>query len=106
VLQAFGIADIKTAEYISKILGQRTEIWETESHSLTTNSQNIFDRERSRSTSHQQNRTQRAVYTADELMRVPGVFVIQRGDRPLHLFKILYYRDAEYDGLHDPNPYV
>jgi type IV secretion system protein VirD4 len=103
VFQTFGINDFKTADYLSKLLGNTTIQWETTSQS--TNYGGLFEANKhSSSTSVQVG--QRQLMTPDEIMQANGVLIFRRGRKPAWIYRIKYYEDSEYARKFDQNPYV
>lgn len=96
--QFFATADFDTAKYISDMLGQRTEHYETTSRSSK------FMEAGSNTTS--QNKHARNLLNPDEVMKILDKnLVFIRGENPYKLDKISYLDDKTYQGLADPNPY-
>lgn len=96
--QFFATADFDTAKYISDMLGQRTEHYET-----TSTSSKFMDHN-SHTTS--QNKHARNLLNPDEVMKILDKnLVFIRGENPYKLDKISYLDDKTYQGLADPNPY-
>lgn len=96
--QFFATADFDTAKYISDMLGQRTEHYET------TSTSSKFMESDSHTTS--QNKHARNLLNPDEVMKILDKnLVFIRGENPYKLDKISYLDDKTYQGLADPNPY-
>ena len=94
-IQAFGVNDRTTAEFVSGALGQKT---------VGTESENFSDRSKSESISLMG----RNMLMPDELLRLPKTvaIVLMRGKSPLACHKVVYHKDKRFSKLADPNPYV
>lgn len=94
-IQAFGINDRATAEYISKQLGQET----VNTSSKTYNPQG---------TSENASVTGRALKMPDELLRIDKAdqILLLRSMQPVWCARVIYYQDQRFIPLADPNPYV
>lgn len=102
LVQAFGCAETTTAEWLSSRLGNRT---------VTTRQQSmagaavggVGDNHYSQSVSV----TSRPLMTPDELMRLPAdsEILLMPGHAPALVDKLAYFRDREYAGLFDANPW-
>lgn len=105
--QFFGTADYETAKYISDTLGKTTVEYQTNS----SNSGSSFGQGMSVNSGDgtSQQFTGRDLMTADEVLKLPAdqviVMLSGKGEAPYLLNRITYYRDAEYAGRFDPNPY-
>lgn len=104
VLQAFGINDWETAEYLSKMTGETTILVDSENVSAGVS--------RGRSASRQQSAAQttsekgRRLLLPDEVRRMTREteLLFVRGGGPVRAERISYLRDSEYAGQYDPNP--
>jgi type IV secretion system protein VirD4 len=104
VLQAFGINDWETAEYLSKMTGEATILVESENVSAGVS--------HGRSAARQQSAAQttsekgRRLLMPDEVRRLgrDRELLFVRGSAPVLATKLDYLRDPEYLGLADPNP--
>lgn len=83
----FGVRDVTTAEYMSKLMGDKTVITYEERGKI--------------------NATARPLATPDEIRRGSenNIFAFVDGKPPMYLQKVPYYKMPSLDGLHDPNPY-
>ena len=86
----FGCADFDTAKYVSDSLGQYTETvskWDTGGETDSFISRNLLN--------------------PDEVMRLPRstVIALVQGEPPVLLERLEYYKDPEYKGLFDNNPF-
>jgi len=97
VVQAFGVNDVGTAEYLSKMLGQRT----------------VTVRGHGRSGDHNTERgsenyaaTGRPLLMPQEILRLPPdqQLLFLSGQPPILANRARYYADPEFAGLFDPNP--
>lgn len=93
VLQFFGVSDLETAEHVSKLLGQATVKFESESNQK-------FEMLKG-STSEQ--RTGRALLTPDEIRQLPKneQLLFVAGRPPIRALKLRYYEDPEFSGRFD-----
>ena len=96
IVQVFGVNDIDTADYISRILGETTIV----SVSKSKNKNLGFKAGGGESTS--QTEQKRKLYNPDEIKRFPKnlQFLITNGEYPIVARKITYYDDATF------NPYT
>jgi type IV secretion system protein VirD4 len=104
VLQAFGVNDWETAEYLSKMTGDATIHVASENVSRgITRGRNGSRQESSAETTSERGRR---LLMPDELRRLGDdtELVFVRGSAPLLAQKLNYLRDAEYAGLADRNP--
>lgn len=104
VLQTFGNNDWETAEYFSKMTGERTIHVESENESTgVTSGRNTSRQESSARTVAEKGRR---LLLPDEVRRmdrsVELLFV--RGRRPVMAGRLDYLADPEYVGMGDPNP--
>jgi type IV secretion system protein VirD4 len=104
VLQAFGINDWDTAEYLSKMTGEATIHVESEHHSRGVSrgphAQRQLGAGRTRSEQG------RRLLLADEVRRLPreAELLFVKGDPPLLVERMNYLHDREFTGRADPNP--
>ena len=104
VLQAFGVNDWETAEYLSKMTGDATIRVESENVSQGVS--------RGRSAARQESSAQttsekgRRLLLPDEVRRLgrETELLFVRGSAPVLARKLDYLRDHEYAGKYDPNP--
>lgn len=105
--QFFGTSDHETAKYISETLGKTT----VEFNTSNQNSGSSMGMQMSTNSGSGQSQqfTGRDLLTPDEILKLPADKVIVmtsgKGEAPYLLDRITYYKDAAYDGRHDPNPY-
>lgn len=96
--QFFATADFDTAKYVSDMLGQRTETYDTTSHST--------GKDLTGTTSTSQNKSSRNLLNPDEVMKLRDKnLIFISGENPYKLEKISYLSDKAYEGLADLNPY-
>ena len=104
VLQAFGINDWDTAEYLSKLTGEATIHVESEHHSRGVSrgphAQRQLGSGRTRSEQG------RRLLLPDEVRRLPREeeLLFVKGSAPLLARRLSYLRDREFAGRADPNP--
>ncbi len=104
VLQAFGINDWDTAEYLSKMTGEATIHVESEHHSRGVSrgphAQRQLGAGRTRSEQG------RRLLLPDEVRRLPreAELLFVKGDAPLLVERLNYLHDREFRGRADPNP--
>ncbi len=104
VLQAFGINDWDTAEYLSRMTGEATIHVESEHHSRGVSrgphAQRQLGAGRTRSEQG------RRLLLPDEVRRLPREteLLFAKGGAPLLVERISYLRDREFAGRADPNP--
>jgi type IV secretion system protein VirD4 len=102
LLQVSAPADLETAQWLSRALGDSTIAFQTDSTAHSTpDSLNG-----SGSTSHSRNShlTGRPLLTPDEAMRLPQdqQVLLRPGQRPALANKLRHYQDKEFAGLFDP----
>ena len=105
VLQAFGTNDHETADLLSKMLGEATVLSANAGQNRGTNTPfGLPSFSRGRSEGHSE--TGRPLLTPDEVRRLPPdeQILFVRGAAPVLAHRLRYYEDAEYHGLHEPNP--
>lgn len=103
VVQAFGVADTMTAAWLSERLGQRTVgVRQQTMAGATIGAMGEHVYSQGHST------TARPLLTPDELMRLPAdqQIVLLPGHAPVLADKLCYYKDSEFRGLYDPNPWI
>jgi type IV secretion system protein VirD4 len=104
VLQAFGINDWETADYMSRMTGETTIHVESENESRGVS--------RGRNSSRQHSAAQtiaekgRRLLMPDEVRRLRSdqQLLFVRGSEPVLARRLDYLRDTEYTGQADPNP--
>ncbi|MDR3440579.1 type IV secretory system conjugative DNA transfer family protein [Telmatospirillum sp.] len=94
-LQTFGTNDPGTADYLERMLGNRTVTVRSENASLD------------RGGSEQYSRTARPLMTADEIRRMPPdqQILLLQGLRPILARKVRYFEDKAFVGQFDANPF-
>lgn len=99
IIQAFGVNDMGTAEYLSKMLGQRTVT--VRHHGRSGES----DRTRG---SENYAVTGRPLLMPQEIMRLPPnqQLLLLHGKPPILADRVRYYVDKEFEGMFDQNPMV
>jgi len=104
VLQAFGINDWDTAEYLSRMAGEATVSVESEQASRGVSQgrhgQHQLGASRTRG------ETGRRLRFADEVRQLPrdGALVFVKGEGPLVVQRLNYLRDQAFQGRADQNP--
>ena len=99
IVQAFGVNDMGTAEYLSKMLGQRTVTVRQHGRS------GEVDRERG---SENFSATSRPLLMPHEIMRLPPhhELLMLQGKAPILTDRVRYFADKEFAGMFDVNPMV
>jgi type IV secretion system protein VirD4 len=106
VIQAFNVADIDTASWVSRTLGVSTEAFytsgSTESSGSSWGGQGGSSQSSSGSSTNL-NYAKRDLLTPDEVMRLPDhvMILLRPGRSPLLVSKVRYYAEAEFRGLFD-----
>ncbi len=102
----FGVKDLKTCEYVSRMLGNTTI--RTHSRSTSESAQKGSDRRSSASEGESQAEAGRPLMAPDEirLMGTDGVIVFYKEQRPILLKKIKYYEEKNWKGKWDHNPLI
>ena len=100
LVQLFNVADIDTASWVSRTIGNVTESYDTTSESVS-NSPGHLSSTRGASTSH--NLAKRELLTPDEVMRLDPAteILLRQGKRPALARKVRYFEDGEFAGLYD-----
>lgn len=99
MVQAFGVNDIGTAEYLSKALGQRTAIVRHHGRSgephRPQGSENFSP-------------MARPLLMPQEIMRMPWhqQLILLNGERPIACTRVRYYAEPEFEGMFDANPMI
>ena len=106
----YGTADFETAKYVSDTLGQTTIEYETTNRGKNTGSGvsgGGGSLNKGSSSGSSQQLAGRALLTPDEVMLLgpERPIVLLKGEHPYILDRLAYYKDPEYVGLFDPNPY-
>ena len=101
LVQVFNVADVETAEWVSKSLGATTIATEHVSASVSNTPKSIVAT-RGHSTSIQL--TKRELMTPDEVMRLDPALAIllPQGQRATLTTKVRYYDDPAFAGMFDP----
>jgi len=104
VLQAFGINDWDTAEYLSKMTGEST-IYVESKHQSRGMSRGPHA-ERQLGSGRAWSEQGRRLLLPDEVRRLPreSALVFVKGGAPLCVARVNYLRDPEFVGRADPNP--
>ncbi len=104
VLQAFGIRDWETAEYLSKMTGEATILVESEneSHGMSQGPHGHGQLGVGRTRSERGRR----LLLPDEILRLPWEveLLFVKGEAPLVVERLHYLRDREFVGRFDANP--
>ena len=97
-VQAFGVNDAGTAEYLSSLLGTRTVIVRHEGRSHDGKARG----------SENYGPASRPLLMPHEIMRLPDgrQLVLIHGQPPILADRVKYYADTEFAGMFDPNPMV
>ncbi len=100
IVQVFNVADVETAEWVSKSLGKATIATQHVAATVTANPKGLFAT-RGNSTSIQL--TGRELMTPDEVMRLDPALAIllPQGQRAAVTTKVRYYDDPAFKGLFD-----
>lgn len=104
VLQAFGVNDWDTAEYVSKMTGETTV--EVASENLSTGVSGGPRPQRQRGAALTVSETGRRLLTPDEIRRLPRSqqLLFVKGMAPLLVERLDYLRDPEFIGRAEANP--
>ncbi len=104
VLQAFGINDWDTAEYLSKMTGDATIRVASEHHSRGVS--RGPHPQRQTGTGRTESEHGRRLLLPDEVRRLPreAALLFVKGDPPLLVERLNYLHDREFQGRADPNP--
>jgi type IV secretion system protein VirD4 len=104
VLQAFGIHDWDTAEYLSKMTGEATIVVESENESRGV-SQGPHGHGQ-RGAARTRSERGRRLLLPDEILRLPPnkELLFAKGEAPLLVERLHYLHDGEFAGRADPNP--
>lgn len=99
LIQIFNVNDTDTAEWVSRALGDMTEIYETDSRS--TNWPSEIGQGTNRSEGTATHMTKRALLTPDEVRRMESDLSIlfKAGAAPIMAQKLRYYADPEFQPL-------
>lgn len=106
VIQVFNVADIDTAQWVSRTLGVTTETFIAQGTSTNTGSTSSLKGGSSSSGEGEtwsEQRVRRDLLTPDEVMRLADhmMLVLRPGRDPLLAGKVRHYADAEFRGLFD-----
>src|SRR5699024_8187817 len=98
IRQIFGINDPKTAEFISKYMGEETVFVKSDSENLNIGNLGIEDK---RGASQSYSERGRALKTPNELLTMDDgeQIIIQQGHHPIISRKIAYYKDEAFSPL-------
>jgi type IV secretion system protein VirD4 len=101
LLQVFNVADVETAEFVSRALGAATVMAAGAGRSVSRAPGQWFA---SRSTSTNLGETRRPLLTSDEVMRLPKdrLLLFAPGRPPTLARKVRYFADPEFEGLYEP----
>lgn len=100
LIQVFNVADVDTANWVSRMLGASTEVFYTSGSSMSQAS-GKWSTTRSRSTNL--NLVKRDLMTPDEIMRLGAdtLLLLRPGQAPVMAGKVRYFEDAEFRALFD-----
>lgn len=104
LVQASAPADLETAQWLSRSLGNATISYETTSTNVSSSSSGLFGGSSSSSGSSRSiNVTGRPLLTPDETMRMheSRQILLRPGQLPALVGKLRHYQDAEFAGLFD-----
>jgi type IV secretion system protein VirD4 len=106
VTQVFNVADIDTAQWVSRTLGVTTETFIAHGTSMNSGSTTSLRGGSSSSgdgESWSEQRVRRDLLTPDEVIRIPDhmLLVLRPGRDPLLAGKVRHYADREFAGLFD-----
>lgn len=103
VTQVFNVNDSDTAAWVSKGLGDATEVYETSSASTSSKAGDWLGAQRSTSAGTSTHLARRALLTPDEVRRLPAdrAILFVAGEAPVVARKVVYYADPEFRGLYD-----
>jgi type IV secretion system protein VirD4 len=101
LVQVFNVNDTDTAEWVSRALGDTTEMYETGSRGETRQRNRLGAG--SSSTGTAVHLVRRALLTPDEVRRLPpdSQILFAAGAPPIFARKLRYYADPEFRGLFD-----
>jgi type IV secretion system protein VirD4 len=101
LVQVFNVNDTDTAEWVSRALGDTTEMYETGSGGETRQRNRLGAG--SSSTNTASHLVRRALLTPDEVRRLPSdrQILFKAGAPPILARKLCYYADPEFRGLFD-----
>jgi len=99
VVQAFGVNDMGTAEYLSKMLGQRT---------VTVRQHGVSGTDHLARGSENYAPTARPLLMPQEILRLPPneELLLLQGKPPILADRVRYFADREFAGMFDRNPMV
>ncbi|MBC9209633.1 type IV secretory system conjugative DNA transfer family protein [Roseomonas aerophila] len=102
LIQISAPADLETAQWLSRVLGDRTVAFQTHGSSVTASDNPQGHGSASHSSSTQLGG--RPLLTPDEAMRLPHdqQILLRPGQRPVLADKLRHYQDPEFAGLFDP----
>ncbi len=98
MVQVFNVADIETANWLSRSIGATTVAYETSGASTSRAPNQFFSTHSTSTTTHL---ARRDLITPDEIMRLDQSLeiVLQPGVLPRWAWKVRYYADPEFAGL-------
>ena len=104
LIQIFNVNDTDTAEWVSRALGDMTEIYETDSRSTTWPGE--IGQPANRSEGSSTHMTRRALLTPDEVRRMESDLAIlfKAGAAPIMAQKLRYYADPEFQTIIQAEP--
>jgi type IV secretion system protein VirD4 len=107
ITQVFNVADIDTAQWVSRTLGVTTETFIAHGASMNAGATTSLRGGSSSSgdgESWSEQRVRRDLLTPDEVIRLPDrmMLVLRPGRDPLLAGKVRHYADREFRGLFDP----
>ena len=104
LVQVFSVNDTDTAEWVSRALGDTTEMYQTGSRGETRQRNRLGAG--SSSTGTAVHLVRRALLTPDEVRRLPpdSQILFTAGAPPIFARKLRYYADPEFRGLFDASP--
>ena len=98
LVQVFNVADIETANWVSRSIGATTVAYETSGASTSRAPNQFFS---THSTSTTMHLARRELITPDEIMRLDQAveILLQPGLPPMWAWKVRYYADPEFVGI-------
>jgi type IV secretion system protein VirD4 len=98
MVQVFNVADIETANWVSRSIGATTVAYETSGVSTSRAPSQFFSTHSTSTTAHL---ARRDLITPDEIMRLDQSLeiLLQPGSPPMWAWKVRHYADPEFAGL-------
>jgi len=98
LIQIFNVADVDTASWVSRSMGDTTMTYQTTGTSSSRSAMQPFETKSASTTTHL---SRRALFTPDEIMRLDSSLeiLLRPGSAPVIASKVRYYDGAEFRGL-------